>query len=100
MRKAPEEQRTCGAVFLENYSLTATDVSGLLLRMADTKPDIVLTLIFGTDSYIAIPQMKELKISPRVLITTGLGASTRDLYTGFNNAAREGMICWTTATRI
>ncbi len=94
-RKALEEQRIGEVVFFENYPLLATDVRGLLLRMADTKPDIVLALTFGPDSYVVIPQMKELKISPRVLIMTGPGASTRDFYTRFDNATREGIIYWT-----
>jgi branched-chain amino acid transport system substrate-binding protein len=82
-------------VYKASYPLTATDIRGLLQRMADAKPDIVLALTFGADSYVVIPQMRELNINPRVLIMTGPGASTRDFYLRFDNATREGIIYWT-----
>ncbi|PWV37115.1 MAG: hypothetical protein DJ555_03860, partial [Desulfurococcaceae archaeon] len=94
-KKALEEQRIGEVVFTASYPLTATDVRGLLLRMAEARPDIVLALTFGADSYVVIPQMRELRINPKVLIMTGPGASTRDFYTRFDNATREGIIYWT-----
>ncbi|MEM4970360.1 MAG: amino acid ABC transporter substrate-binding protein [Sulfolobales archaeon] len=94
-KRVLEEQRIGEVVYTASYPLTATDVRGILSRMWEAKPDIVLALTFGADSYVVIPQMKELRINPKVLIMTGPGASTRDFYTRFDNATREGIIYWT-----
>jgi len=94
-KRVLEEQRIGEVVFTASYPLTATDVRGILTRMWEARPDIVLALTFGADSYVVIPQMRELRINPKVLIMTGPGASTRDFYTRFDNATKEGIICWT-----
>jgi len=94
-KRVLEDQRIGEVVYTASYPLTATDVRGILTRMWDARPDIVLALTFGADSYVVIPQMRELRINPKVLIMTGPGASTRDFYTRFDDATREGIIYWT-----
>lgn len=94
-RRVVEEWGLGQVVYTASYPLAATDVSGILLRMRDASPDIVIAFVFGADTNVVISQMKQLNISPKVLIATGPGTTTRDFYTRFDNKTREGIITWT-----
>ncbi|MEM4970492.1 MAG: ABC transporter substrate-binding protein [Sulfolobales archaeon] len=89
-----EDWRIGEIVFYGSYPTTATDVSGLLLKVKESRPDIMVAHTYAGDTLLVFSQMKELNISAKVLIIGGVGATTSAFYTRFDNKTKEGVITW------
>jgi len=93
-RKALEDLKVGEIVFYGSYPTTATDVSGLLLRVKDSRPDIIVAHTYAGDTLLVFSQMRELNVSAKVLIIGGVGGTTSAFYTRFDNRTKEGVITW------
>ncbi len=94
-KKILEDQKIGEIVFYGSYPVGATDVRGLLLRVRESSPDILIAHTYAGDTLVVFSQMVEANISPKVLILGGVGATTSAFYTRFDNRTKEGIITWT-----
>ncbi len=78
------EKRGLSFVMLEGYSKTATDLSGLVLRLGDAKPDVILTVGYINDAQILCNQLRQYSVIPKALVGGGAG------YTDPQFAAGQG----------
>jgi branched-chain amino acid transport system substrate-binding protein len=61
-------------VLHEAYSASATDLSSLILKLKDAKPDVILATGYYTDTVLFFRQAKELGLKFKVYIGHGAGA--------------------------
>lgn len=83
-------------VFYESYPVTATDVRGLLLRIKERDPDILIAHTLAGDTLVVLSQIIEINLNPKVLILGGIGATTSAFYSRFDNRTKEGILTWST----
>jgi branched-chain amino acid transport system substrate-binding protein len=93
-KKVLEDQRIGEIVFYGSYPVGATDVRGLLLRVKESKPDILIAHTYAGDTLVVFPQIREVGLTPKVLILGGVGSTTSAFYTRFDNRTKEGIITW------
>jgi len=60
----------------ENYNTTITDMSALVLKIKDAKPDVLLSVSYVNDAILLVDTLKQLKAMPKVFM--GCGAGTTD----------------------
>jgi len=94
-KKVLEDQGIGELVFYGSYPVAATDVRGLLLKVKEANPDILIAHTFAGDTFLVFAQLRELNINPKVLLM-GTAATTSAFYTRFDNKTKEGTIAWTT----
>ena len=83
-------------VFYGSYPVSATDVRGLLLRINDRDPDILIAHTLAGDTFVVLSQIIEINLNPKLLILGGVGATTSAFYSRFDNRTKEGIITWST----
>ncbi len=94
-KKILEDWKIGEIVFYGSYPAITTDVRGLLQRIKEANPDIIIAHTYPADTPVVLSQMIELKINPKVLILGGVGATTSAFYNRFDNRTKEGIITWT-----
>lgn len=60
----------------ENYNTTITDMSALVLKIKDAKPDVLISVSYVNDAILLVDTLKQLKAMPKVFM--GCGAGTTD----------------------
>lgn len=60
------------------YSTGSTDLTSEINRLKGAKPDVVLMVSYASDAILIANTMAEIKYSPRVILTSGGGHSTRE----------------------
>lgn len=60
----------------EHYSTTITDMSALVLRLKETKPDVLMTVSYINDAILLADTLKQYNAMPKVFM--GCGAGTTD----------------------
>jgi branched-chain amino acid transport system substrate-binding protein len=77
-------------VAVETYSAKTADLSGLVLKLKQSKPDVLLTAQYINDSILFHRQSAELRFSVPVIGTTA-GQGTPDFYSALTKEA-EGIL--------
>lgn len=77
-------------VAVETYSAKTADLSGLVLKLKQSKPDVLLTAQYINDSILFHRQSAELRFSVPVIGTTA-GQGTPDFYSALTQEA-EGIL--------
>jgi branched-chain amino acid transport system substrate-binding protein len=77
-------------VVVESYSAKTADLSGLVLKLKQSKPDVLLTAQYINDSILFHRQSAELRFSVPVIGTTA-GQGTPDFYSALTKEA-EGIL--------
>jgi branched-chain amino acid transport system substrate-binding protein len=77
-------------VAVETYSAKTADLSGLVLKLKQSKPDVLLTAQYINDSILFHRQSAELRFSVPVIGTTA-GQGTPDFYSALTREA-EGVL--------
>ena len=67
-------------VLYEGYKSTATDLSYLITKLKDAKPDVILATSYYTDTVLSLRQAKELGLKFKVFIGHGAGHGLPDTY--------------------
>lgn len=60
----------------EHYNTTITDMSALVLKIKDAKPDALLSVSYVNDAILLVDSLKQLQAMPKIFM--GLGAGTTD----------------------
>jgi branched-chain amino acid transport system substrate-binding protein len=63
-------------VIRESYNSTITDISALVLKMKEAKPDVLLSVNYINDAILLVDTLKQYKAMPKVMM--GCGAGTTD----------------------
>ncbi|MEM2529693.1 MAG: ABC transporter substrate-binding protein [Candidatus Bathyarchaeia archaeon] len=67
-------------VLFEGYKAAATDLSYLITKLKDAKPDVILATSYYTDTVLSFRQAKELGLKFKVFIGHGAGHGLPDTY--------------------
>lgn len=86
-----EKEGVGKVVVYESYPLGVKDVKGLLLKVKDANPDVVIVHSYPADALLVTSQMKELNINPKVYIL-GVGGQVLAFDQKFDNRTKEGVI--------
>lgn len=86
-----EKEGVGKVVVYESYPLGVSDVKGLLLKVRDANPDVVVVHSYPADALLVTSQMKELNINPKVYIL-GVGGQVLAFDQKFDDRTKEGIV--------
>jgi branched-chain amino acid transport system substrate-binding protein len=78
-------------VLSEGYTRTATDLSALVLRIRDAKPDVLIGVGYINDTLLLINQLMQYEALPKVVVGGGAGYTDPQLSIGLGKHA-EGIL--------
>ncbi|MEL7657559.1 MAG: ABC transporter substrate-binding protein, partial [Bacillota bacterium] len=70
------EELGVNVVLRESYNSTITDMSALVLKLKEAKPDVLLSVNYINDAVLLVDTLKQYKAMPKVMM--GCGAGTTD----------------------
>ncbi len=70
------EELGVNIVLRESYNSTITDMSALVLKLQDAKPDVLLSVNYINDAILLVDTLKQYDAMPKVMM--GCGAGTTD----------------------
>jgi len=70
------EELGVNVVLRESYNSTITDMSAVVLKLQDAKPDVLLSVNYINDAVLLVDTLKQYKAMPKVMM--GCGAGTTD----------------------
>ena len=86
------EDRGIGEVVVyEGYPFGTKDLKGLLLKVKEANPDVVIVHSYPADAMLVTAQMKELNINPKIFML-GVGGQILAFEQKFDDATKEGII--------
>jgi len=86
-----EKEGVGKVVVYESYPLGVKDVKGVLLKVKDANPDVVIVHSYPADALLVTSQMKELNINPKVYIL-GVGGQVLAFDQKFDDRTKEGIV--------
>lgn len=69
-------------VAIEPYSATAVDLSPVILKLKQVKPDVLIAISYANDAILFWRQAKEADFNVKAFIGTGGGHTLKDFYDG------------------
>lgn len=79
-------------VLHESYNAKVTDMSAMVMKIKDAKPDVLVTVSYINDAVLLVDTLKQYKAMPKVFLGTGAG-TTDPNFAKTIGADSDGMFC-------
>jgi len=90
-KKFIEDRGIAKVVVYEGYPFGTKDLKGLLLKVKEANPDVVIVHSYPADAILVTAQMKELNINPKIFML-GVGGQILAFEQKFDDTTKEGIL--------